>query len=129
MYCSNACRHHDYERLYPRAEEVTKICEECGGSFTTARGKNQKFCTPECRKRNQKKQRDTAIARKYAETLTTYGEKYQVLEADGFKCTACGRSPKDVVLDVEMGKDGKLHTMCVECRTGKDLITRQVRSR
>ena len=125
VYCTDVCREEDYREKYYSPTEVDRICDECGASYSTTSPKKQKFCTPECRTKNQNKIRDVKMARDYAETLTTLGERYSTLEKDSFRCTVCGKGAKDTVLDVDVGEDGGLKTVCVECKAGKKFIEKE----
>lgn len=122
VYHSEECRAEDYGRKYGTPIETEKECLECEELFATTCPKKQKYCRPECRAKAQKKQREIKAVQKYAETLTTLGERYGTFERDEFKCTVCGQGAKDTVLDVDVGGDGQLHTVCVECKAGKKFI-------
>ncbi len=125
VYCTDVCRKEDYEEKYYTSPETDKVCPECGNMFSTTCPKKQKFCTPECRAKSQKRIREKKIARDYAETLTTLGERYSTLEKDNFRCTVCGKDAKDTVLDVDTAEGGGLKTVCVECKAGKKFIGKE----
>jgi len=122
VYCDGVCRKKDYKERYYSPLETLKVCPECGERFSTTSPNKQKYCTPECRAGGQGKVRSKKDARQFAESLTTLGERYSTFEKDGFKCTVCGKEAKDTVLDVDIGEDGSLKTICVECKAGRKFI-------
>ncbi len=54
-----------------------------------------------------------------AERATYLGDRMAAFERDEFKCTMCGRGPKNgAVLDV-VEEGAGLVTMCTDCKAGK----------
>lgn len=118
-YCNDDCRVAYYKKHYG-SQEVEKVCPNCGNTFTTTMPKKQTYCEPGCREDAQKKRIEGKLAQLDAETLTHYAERFSTLEKNGFKCTYCGRGPKeDAVLGV-IEDSGKLRTICSECKKGKE---------
>ena len=54
-----------------------------------------------------------------AERVTYLKERVSAFEESEFRCTMCGRSPKDgIVLDV-VEEGAGLRTVCTDCKTGR----------
>lgn len=82
--------------------------------------KKQTYCTPECREDARLKRLDAHEASKKAERVTYLTERVDAFKRDDFKCTVCGKSPKQgAVLDV-VEEGTKLVTVCLECKIGKE---------
>lgn len=110
-----------YKEHYYGVTEVSKTCPNCGEMFSTTMPKKQAYCSPECRADAQRKRAEGKLAQADAETLTFYSERFSTLEKDGFKCTYCGRGPKEgAVLGVV--EDSGLRTICEECKAGKSFV-------
>lgn len=120
-YHSEDCREEYYDRHYFAKLKVVKTCLNCGVNFTTSKPKKQMYCLPECREDARIKRADAVNASKTAEKITYFGERMAAFERDEFKCTVCGRGPKDgAVLDVV--EDGaNLITVCMQCKIGKEV--------
>lgn len=118
-YHSEDCREDYYKRTYFAKTFVNKTCPNCERVFSTAMPKKQVYCEPECREDARRKRTEAKNASMVAERRTYLGERVATFERDKFKCTVCGRGPKDgAVLDV--AEDGaKLVTVCIECKVGK----------
>ena len=68
----------------------------------------------------RKRRADATNASMVAERQTYLGERVAAFERDEFKCTVCGRGPKDgAVLDV-VEEEAKLVTVCMDCKIGKN---------
>lgn len=82
--------------------------------------KKQTYCEPECREDARHKRLAVLEASRSTEKVTHLRDRVSAFGRDGFKCTVCGRGPKDgAVLDV-VEEDGKLVTVCLECKIGKE---------
>ncbi len=118
VYCSDSCRKDYYEEHYFAKTMVEKTCPNCGTVFSTSMPKKQTYCSPECREDARKKRLEAKKASMSAEKVTYLGERVDAFKRDKFKCTVCGRGPKDgAVLDV-VEEGAKLKTVCMDCKTG-----------
>ena len=119
-YHSEDCREAYYKRTYFAQTIVNKTCPNCGIVFSTAMPKKQAYHSADCREDARRKRTEAKNASMVAERRTYLGERLAAFEHDGFKCTVCGRKPKDgAVLDV-VEEGAGLVTVCVECKVGKE---------
>lgn len=103
---------------------MEKTCPNCDTLFLTTMPKKQIYCKPECREEAQAKRRDGIIASISAERTTYLAERFAVFEHDRYKCTYCGRGLNDgVKLDTMDDGEGRLRTICEECKVGKEETT------
>ena len=119
-YCNDDCRVVYYKKHYFGVTEVNKVCPNCGAVFSTTMPKKQTYCKPECRKEAAKKRGEGKLAQLDTETLTAYRERFCTLENDGFRCTYCGRGPKEGAVLGVVEELGELRTICEECKAGKN---------
>ncbi len=118
-YHSEDCREEYYRRTYFPQEHMDKTCPNCEGKFPSTMPKKQTYCSPECREDARKKRLEAKKASMSAEKVTYLRERVDAFKRDKFKCTMCGRGPKDgAVLDV-VEEGAKLKTVCMECKIGK----------
>lgn len=118
-YCNDECREAYYKVHYFAQTTAEKTCPNCGNTFTTTKPKKQVYCSPDCREDARKKRIEAAGASMSAERVTYLGERIAAFERDEFKCTVCGRGPKDgAVLDV-VEEGSELVTVCTDCKIGK----------
>ncbi len=119
-YHDEYCRKDFYDRTYYAKTYTDKTCLNCGTSFPTSKPSKQAYCEPACREDARRKRLDALKASKGAEKVTFMGERMSAFERDGFKCTVCGRGPKDgAVLDV-VEESTQLRTVCIECKAGRE---------
>lgn len=79
----------------------------------------QTYCTPGCREDARSKREEAKKASMSAERVTYLKERVSAFEESEFRCTMCGRSPKDgIVLDV-VEEGAGLRTVCTDCKTGR----------
>lgn len=121
-YHSERCRVKYYKEHGFVSVEVEKVCLNpgCGKTFSTTCPSKQKYCCPSCRKEAWLKRIDGKAAQLDAETSTFYAERFNTLEKDGFKCTFCGRGPKEGAVLGVVEDAGELKTICDECKRGKE---------
>ena len=117
-YHNEDCREDYYKEHYFPQVHVDKTCPNCGDVFSSTMPKKQTYCTLECREDAREKRLDALKAGKDTEKITHLRERIGAFEQDEFKCTVCGRGPKDgAVLDV-VDEGAKLKTVCIECKIG-----------
>lgn len=120
-YHDEDCREEYYTRHYFAKLEVEKTCPNCGTVFSTSKPKKQVYCEPDCREDARVKRADALKASRSAEKVTYLSERVAAFGRDGFRCTICGRGPKDgAVLDV-VEEGANLVTVCTDCKIGKEV--------
>ena len=119
-YHNEDCREEYYKKTYFPQTVADKNCLNCGEPFSTTQPKKQVYCTPECREDAQAKREEAKKASTTAERVTHFAERISAFEHDKYKCTVCGKGPKDgAVLDV-VEENAKLKTVCTDCKIGKE---------
>lgn len=120
-YHSEDCRKAYYDKTYYAKTYTDKTCPNCGIVYSSSAPSKQVYCSPKCREDARIKRRDAAAVSRSTEKVTYLKERVSTFERDGFKCTVCGRGPKDgIVLDV-VEEDTQLRTVCSDCKTGKEI--------
>lgn len=123
-YHSDNCREDYYNRVFFGKTTARKVCPNCEKEFSTTKPGRQDYCTPDCRDDARRKRLEGVSASVTAEKKTFLGDRFAALERGDFKCSYCGKSPRDgVKLDVEDDKKGGLRTVCNICREGREFNT------
>lgn len=118
---STNCRVAYYQRTYYAKVIVTKTCPNCGDTFPTSKPHTQIYCIAACREDASQKRSSAVVASVDAERLTFLAERTSTFERDDYKCTLCGKGPKQGIhLDVIDDGKGGLKTICNECKEGRD---------